>query len=204
MTLKQAWAKRVFDIIVSLLGLVVLSWVILLAFFLSSFDTKKSGFFIQTRVGKNGRLFKVIKIRTMKDIPGINTTVTVENDPRITLLGAFFRRAKIDELPQLINVLLGNMSLVGPRPDVPEYYEHISEDERRVLLSVRPGITGPATIKYRAEEEMLATIEDPETFNKNVIFPDKVKMNIEYVNNYSFLNDIRYILYTLFNIKPGM
>lgn len=123
MTYGQMTMKRVFDIIASFIGLILFSWLIVIAFVLASIDTRRNGFFTQMRVGKNGNKFMIIKIRTMRDIKGFNTTVTTGNDPRITRLGSFFRRTKIDELPQLINVLLGHMSFVGPRPDVPEYYD---------------------------------------------------------------------------------
>jgi lipopolysaccharide/colanic/teichoic acid biosynthesis glycosyltransferase len=192
--------KRTFDISFSFLGLVVLWWLILLASIIATIDTGKSGFFTQTRVGKDGYLFKVIKIRTMRDISGIDSTVTTGKDPRITRWGTFFRKTKIDELPQLINVFLGHMSFVGPRPDVPGYADQLPEEDKKIILSVRPGITGPATIKYRAEEEMLAAVDDPETYNREVIFPDKVRINREYVENYSFINDLRYIWATIFSV----
>jgi lipopolysaccharide/colanic/teichoic acid biosynthesis glycosyltransferase len=192
--------KRCFDFCLASLGLIGLGWLILLAFILASFDTCQNGFFTQERVGKNGHLFKVIKIRTMRKIEGINTTVTTKADPRITHLGSFFRRTKIDELPQLLNVFLGQMSFVGPRPDVPGYYDKLPDEDRKILLSVRPGITGPATLKYRAEEEILATVDEPETYNWEVIFPDKVWINRKYIENYSFVNDLRYIWATVFGI----
>jgi lipopolysaccharide/colanic/teichoic acid biosynthesis glycosyltransferase len=198
---RQIIIKRLFDIIFSLTGLVLLGWIILVAFILATIDTRKNGFFTQERIGKNGKIFKVIKIRTMRELPGFDTTVTTQRDPRITRLGAVLRKIKIDELPQLINVLLGQMSFVGPRPDVPGYADKLPEEDRRVILSVRPGITGPATLKYRAEEEILATVDDPETYNREVIFPDKVRINREYVENYSFINDLRYIWATIMGIK---
>jgi lipopolysaccharide/colanic/teichoic acid biosynthesis glycosyltransferase len=185
--------KRTFDIIASLCGLILLSWLILLAFIISSVDTRQNGFFVQTRVGKDGKLFKFVKIRTMLNIAGVTTTVTTGNDPRITRWGAFFRRTKIDELPQLVNVFLGHMSFVGPRPDVPGYYDMLPDKDRKVLLSVRPGITGPATIKYRAEEEMLAAVDDPETYNQTVIFPDKVRINREYIETTGSLMNALYM-----------
>lgn len=193
--------KRCFDFCLASLGLVCLGWLIILSFILASFDTRQNGFFTQARIGKNGSLFKVIKIRTMRNIEGMNTTVTTKADPRITPLGAFFRSTKIDELPQLVNVFLGQMSFVGPRPDVPGYYDQLPDEDKLILLSVRPGITGPATIKYRAEEEMLATVDEPEVFNREVIFPDKVRINREYVENYRFVNDLRYIWATVFGIS---
>lgn len=192
--------KRIFDFCLASLGLVCLGWLIIMSFIFASFDTRQNGFFTQARVGKNGHLFKVIKIRTMRKIVGINTTVTTKADPRITHLGAFFRRTKIDELPQLLNVFLGQMSFVGPRPDVPGYYDQLPDEERKILLSVCPGITGPATLKYRMEEEILATVDEPESYNREVIFPDKVRINREYIENYSFMNDLRYIWATVFGI----
>ncbi len=188
--------KRSFDFFLSAFGLLLTGGIILPAFLASSFDTRKNGFFTQVRVGKDGKTFKVIKIRTMRDITDINTTVTTIKDPRITPLGRFFRKTKIDELPQLINVLLGHMSFVGPRPDVPGFADNLAGGDRMVL-SVRPGITGPATLKYRDEERILAAQKDPEKYNIEVIFRDKVKINLEYIKNYSFWKDIKYILETL-------
>lgn len=182
--------------VVSAAGLIATGWIILLAYIGATIDTGKSGFFRQTRVGRDGRLFKTIKIRTMRDIASVDTTVTTADDPRITALGRLFRRTKIDELPQLINVFLGEMSFVGPRPDVPGFADELSGEDR-VILSVRPGITGPATLKYRNEEELLAKQDDPEKYNREVIFPDKVKLNREYVENYRFRRDIEYILKTV-------
>lgn len=180
-----------------MLGLVLTSWLILLAYVAASIDTGKSGFFRQERVGRNGRLFKTIKVRTMRDVASIDTTVTTAGDPRITSLGRFFRRTKIDELPQLINVFFGQMSFVGPRPDVPGFAD-ILTGEDRIVLTIRPGITGPATLRYRNEEELLAAQPEPEKYNREVIFPDKVRINRAYIENYSFWTDIKYILMTIF------
>lgn len=188
--------KRSFDIVVATVGLLLTWWLILLAYAAASADTKKSGFFTQTRVGKDGELFKVIKIRTMRDNPSFTTTVTSVDDPRITSLGSFLRRTKIDELPQLINVLFGQMSFVGPRPDVPGFADELSGADG-VILSVRPGITGPATLRFRNEEEILAGQPDPEKYNREVIFPEKVRLNREYVTNYSFRQDLRCIFQTV-------
>lgn len=196
MTVPDRFIKRGFDMVVSAAGLIATGWIILLAYIGATIDTGKSGFFRQTRVGRDGRLFKTIKIRTMRDIASVDTTVTTADDPRITALGRLFRRTKIDELPQLINVFLGEMSFVGPRPDVPGFADELSGEDR-VILSVRPGITGPATLKYRNEEELLAKQDDPEKYNREVIFPDKVKLNREYVENYRFRRDIEYILKTV-------
>ncbi len=193
----QSSVKRGFDLLVAGAGLIVVGWVIPLAAFIARLDTGESGFFRQTRIGRNGRPIDVIKIRTMRPVDGLSTTVTRSDDPRITRIGSFLRRSKIDELPQLINIIRGDMSFVGPRPDVPGFADRLVGEDR-IVLSVRPGITGPATIKYRNEERMLASVDDPQRYNREVIFPDKVRINRNYVRNYSFLADLRYILITLF------
>lgn len=196
LTLLQATIKRVFDFSVALLGLLVSWWLILIAFLAASLDTRSNGFFIQDRVGKDGKIIRVVKIKTMRPDSKTTTTVTRSGDPRITPLGRFFRKTKIDELPQLWNVLLGQMSFVGPRPDVPGYADALTGDNRAVL-SLRPGITGPATLKYRDEEEILASQDDPERYNREVIYPDKVKINLQYIREWTFLRDFRYILDTI-------
>jgi lipopolysaccharide/colanic/teichoic acid biosynthesis glycosyltransferase len=188
--------KRTFDLLASAFGLILTGWIIVLAYIGASIDTGRGGFFGQERIGKGGEAFRVIKIRTMRDIPSIHTTVTASNDPRITPLGRFFRKTKIDELPQLINVFLGQMSFVGPRPDVPGFADKLMGEDR-IILSVRPGITGPATLQYSKEEELLASQDDPEKYNNEVIFPDKVRLNRQYVENYSFCKDIKYIYQTI-------
>jgi lipopolysaccharide/colanic/teichoic acid biosynthesis glycosyltransferase len=198
LTPAQAFIKRSFDISGAFTGLLLTWWLILLAWILASLDTRSNGFFTQERVGREGMIFKVIKIRTMRPINGIKTNVTVENDPRITSLGKFWRKTKIDELPQLINVLKGEMSFVGPRPDVPGYAD-ILEGQDRTVLNVRPGITGPATLKYRDEEILLSKSNDPETYNREIVWPDKVRLNREYVENWSFWQDLVYIWRTLFS-----
>jgi len=196
MTRLQRVNKRAFDVVCSLAGLLLFGWLILLAWLLSCWDTGRNGFFIQERIGQHGRRFKLIKIRTMRPSKDVRTNVTTAKDRRITRLGAFFRKWKIDELPQLFNVLKGDMSLVGPRPDVPGFADRL-RDEDRIILSVKPGITGPATLKYRDEEILLAEQEDPERFNRERIFPDKVRLNREYVENYSFWRDCRYLWWTI-------
>ena len=193
--------KRTFDFVAASIALTATGWLIALTYLLAAIDTRKDGFFKQLRVGKNGKLFHTIKIRTMRDIPSINTTVTVAHDPRITTLGRFFRRSKIDELPQLINILLGDMSFVGPRPDVPSFADQLTGDDR-IILSVRPGLTGPATLEFRDEERLLAGAEDPERYNREVIYPEKVRLNKEYIRNYSLKLDLVYILRTLSGIIP--
>ncbi len=188
--------KRTLDIVLAGTGLSLTWWLILIAWLLASVDTGKNGLFLQTRVGRFGKRFRVIKIRTMRDDPDITTNVTTSRDVRMTRIGRFFRRTKIDELPQLVNVLIGDMSIVGPRPDVPGFADTL-EGEDRIVLSVRPGITGPATLKYHNEEELLASSNDPEEHNRTVVFPDKVRINRAYVENYSIVNDMKLIMLTL-------
>lgn len=199
MTTTQRALKRGFDILFSAAGLLALGWLIVLAFLLATIDTRQFGFFTQHRVGRNGKEFKVIKIRTMRQIDGVTTTVTSSDDPRITKLGAFFRRTKIDELPQLINVLFGSMSFVGPRPDVRGFADQLQGRDAKVL-SIRPGITGPATLYYKNEEEILKGCDDPEDYNARVIFPKKVELNLDYIENYSLSKDLNIIWQT---VLPG-
>ena len=189
--------KRLLDFCISLFGLLFFSWLILITWFVASIATKSNGFFIQKRIGKDGKLFTLIKIKTMKPLDGIKTTVTTKNDVRITPFGEFLRKWKFDELPSLWNVLKGDMSLVGPRPDVPGYADKLEGFDRRIL-ELRPGITGPATLKYANEEQLLASIDDPEKYNDEVIFTDKVKMNLDYLDNWNFWLDIKIIFKTIF------
>ena len=190
------FTKRGFDIVVSFLGLTFSWWLIFIAWVIATFETKSNGFFIQKRVGKDGKIFNVIKIKTMKKVEGVDTTITSSNDVRITKSGKFFRDTKIDELPQLINVLIGDMSFVGPRPDVPGYADKL-EGEDRIVLSIRPGITGPASLKYKNEEEILSSQNDPKWYNDKVIWPDKVRINKEYIKNWALKTDIEYIIKTV-------
>jgi lipopolysaccharide/colanic/teichoic acid biosynthesis glycosyltransferase len=193
----QAAAKRAFDVVGAVVGLMLTGWIIAIAWVLAAIDTRSNGFFVQQRVGHRGRLFNAVKIRTMRSTSETGTSVTTSEDPRITDLGRFWRKTKIDELPQLFNVLLGNMSFVGPRPDVPGFADELSGEDR-LVLSVRPGITGPATLIYRNEEELLASVDGPEAYNRDVIWPNKVRLNREYVANWSFVSDIYCIITTLF------
>jgi lipopolysaccharide/colanic/teichoic acid biosynthesis glycosyltransferase len=222
--------KWIFDRVVSLLGLLILWPVLLIVAVLVK--VKMPGgpaFFVQKRVGKNGKLFDCHKFRTMTVRPTPNpslskegnsqnwSTVSVAGDSRITPLGATLRHYKLDELPGLWDVLIGNMSFVGPRPDVPGYADKLTGDDRDVL-KLRPGITGPATLKYRLEDEMLADVRrlmsegrclpqeqidkmsDQELavwYNDNVIYPDKVRLNCYYYRHYSFIKDIQMILCTV-------
>ena len=155
-------------------------------------------FFSQTRIGKAGVKFFIFKFRSMVDEPELGS-VTSSNDSRITAYGRMLRKFKLDELPQLWNVLVGDMSFVGPRPDVSGYADLLTGEER-LILSVRPGITGPASLEYRNEELLLSRVADPQSYNDMVIWPHKVEINTRYVQNYSFKKDIYYILQTIFKI----
>lgn len=151
--------------------------------------------FKQKRVGRNGKLFTMYKFRSMTVGHG-GSSVSVAGESRITPLGAKLRHYKLDELPELWNVLVGDMSFVGPRPDVPGYADQL-KGENREVLRLRPGITGPASLKYRNEEDLLALQPDPQKYNDEVIFPDKVRINLYYLHNYSFVKDIQMIFCTV-------
>ena len=201
MTRSQKVSKRIFDLFFSIFGLIIFFPVILICIFVARIETRASGLFSQRRVGKQGKSFNVHKIRTMYDEPSMKGVyVTTADDKRITKSGRFFRKLKLDELPQLWNVLIGEMSFVGPRPDVPGYYDSLKGDLRDVL-QLRPGITGPATIKYRHEEALLANCQDAEEYNDCVVFPDKVQLNLLYLENWSLSLDVFYILVTLKVLK---
>jgi lipopolysaccharide/colanic/teichoic acid biosynthesis glycosyltransferase len=195
----NAWGrfiKRTFDIVFSIIGILLTGWIMVIAIIVASIETRSFGLFMQKRVGKEGRLFKVFKVKTMKPVEGVESTITTANDMRITKSGKFFRDTKIDELPQLFNVLFGSMSFVGPRPDVEGYADKLVGEER-AILSIRPGITGPASLKYRNEEEILAQQANPKAYNDKVIWVDKVAINMNYIKEWSFFKDIDYILKTV-------
>ena len=190
----QRFQKRALDLSLSLLLLPIALPLILIGWIAAAWETKENGFYSQIRIGKRGKPFKLLKIKTMKSHKG--TTVTTACDPRITRSGRIMRRLKIDELPQLFNVIKGEMSLVGPRPDVPGFADKLTGEDR-IVLSVPPGITGPASLKYKDEEEILAKVENPEKYNQEVIWPDKVKINKEYVKNWSLKTDLIILLRTI-------
>ena len=187
--------KRCFDIFFA--GIVLfLTWPILIIVSIAiKFTSDGPIIFRQTRVGKNGKIFYLYKFRTMYLVKDSVSTITVRGDKRITPIGVHLRRWKLDELLQFWNVFKGDMSVVGPRPDVPGYADKLSGDDR-IILAIRPGITGPATLKYRNEEEILAQQSNPNRYNDEVIFPDKVRINREYIKNYQFFKDIKYIVQT--------
>lgn len=188
--------KYLFDRIMALIGLVVLSPVLFVVWILIRIKMPDGpAVFTQKRVGKGGRLFTMYKFRSMSAHHS-GSTVSVAGESRITPLGAKLRRYKLDELPELWNVLIGDMSFVGPRPDVPGYADKLEGDDRRVL-QLRPGITGPASLKYRDEEVLLAAQANPQEFNDMVIYPDKVRINLYYLDHYSFVADIKMIIATV-------
>ncbi len=198
-TLVYSMVKRLFDVVFAALGLLFTFPLIALGWLAATIETRRNGFFLQQRVGRHGRPFRIVKLRTMHDDPRLGEalgTVTTAKDPRITRSGAILRRTKIDELPQLWNVLVGDMSFVGPRPDVPGYADRL-QGEDRIILSVRPGITGPATVKYRNEEDILSRQADAQAYNAEVIWPDKVRINREYIRQRSLRTDLHYIYRTL-------
>lgn len=188
--------KVFFDRGVSLFGLFFLFPVLLLVGILIRIKMPDGPvIFTQKRVGQYGRLFTMYKFRSMM-VNHSGSSISVQGESRITPLGAKLRKYKLDELPELWNVLIGDMSFVGPRPDVPGYADKLEGENRRMLL-LKPGITGPASLKYRNEEELLAQQEDPQKYNDEVLFPDKVRINIEYLDHWSFWNDIKIIIYTI-------
>ena len=193
---KDALLKRTFDIVFSFSGIIATFPIIFLSWLVAAIETRSNGFFIQCRVGTHGKLFNIVKIKTMKEGVSIDTNITCSNDMRITNIGVFYRNTKIDELPQLWNVLIGQMSFVGPRPDVPGYADRL-QGEDRIILSIRPGITGPAQLAYKNEEEVLTNQNDPVKYNDEIIWPDKVRINREYTGNYSFFKDFYYIWKTI-------
>jgi lipopolysaccharide/colanic/teichoic acid biosynthesis glycosyltransferase len=194
------WLKITFDFVVSIVAILVLIPLFLIISFLIKIDSKGPIIFKQVRVGRNGKEFKIYKFRTMvTDAEKLGKQITVGRDPRITRVGYFLRKFKLDELPQLFNVLKGDMSLVGPRPEVPRYTQLYNEEQKKVF-TVRPGITDYASIKYRNENEILAKSEDPEKTYIEVIMPDKLKLNLKYIEEQSLWLDIKIIFMTLYKI----
>lgn len=192
--------KYIFDRLMALIGLLFL-WplLIILAILIKVKMPGGPAFFTQKRVGQHGRLFTMHKFRSMA-VSHDDSSISVAGEARITSFGATLRKFKLDELPELWDVLIGNMSFVGPRPDVPGYADMLTGDDRR-MLELRPGITGPASLKYRDEEELLAKVDNPIEYNDKVIFPDKVRINLYYLDHYSFWKDIQMIIYTVLGMK---
>lgn len=200
--------KWFFDKIMSAVGLLILSPVLVIVSLLIKLKMPGPILFCQRRVGRDGKLFTVYKFRSMtvkasaahasKNSAATSIASTEQN--RITPLGEKLRRYKLDELPELWNVLKGDMSFVGPRPDVPGYADQLKGTDRQIL-KLRPGITGPASLKYRNEEELLASVDNPTTYNDEIIFPDKVRLNLYYLHHYSFIKDIQMIVCTVLGKK---
>jgi lipopolysaccharide/colanic/teichoic acid biosynthesis glycosyltransferase len=189
--------KRVFDFLVSLVGLFLLIPLLGLLSLLIKFTSKGTIFFFQERVGENGVFFKMIKFRSMQMIQDSDITISVKGDMRVTKVGSFLRKYKLDELPELWNVLVGDMSLVGPRPDVPGYADFLKGEDRNIL-KLKPGITGPASLKYANEEEILSRQENPKEYNDEIIYPDKVRINLDYYYQSNLWIDIKIIFATIF------
>lgn len=178
--------------LVALLPLISIFWI------WTAIETKSGGIYKQNRVGQHGRLFVIYKLKTMTDLPdgATDNCITTSKSSRITKSGRIMRRIKVDEIPQLWNVVIGRMSLVGPRPDVPGYADKLQGDDR-LILELKPGITGPASIKYKNEEALLADVEDPEEYNREVIWPDKVKINLDYYHTHTPFGDLIILIKTL-------
>ena len=190
--------KRTFDIILSIFAIFLLFPSFLVVSFLIVIDSGFPIFFLQKRIGRGAKEFNIIKFRTMKT-NNENITITVSDDSRITRIGKYLRKTKIDELPEILNVLFGQMSFVGPRPDVKGYADKLKGANRKIL-ALRPGITGPASLKYYNEEYILSQKSNPKKYNDEVIFPDKVKINMDYFHNRSFFLDLKIIFATIFRI----
>lgn len=189
--------KRCFDFIVSLIGIIILSPVFIIVSIAIKLDSKGNILFLQKRVGRYGKEFNIYKFRTMvTDAEKLGKQITIGKDNRITKVGAFLRKFKIDELPQLFNVFKGDMSLVGPRPEVPKYVSLYSFEQKKVL-NVRPGITDMASLRYKDENDILGKVENPEEYYINVIMKDKLNLNLEYIEKSNIFFDIYLIVKTI-------
>lgn len=194
--LNQA-VKRIFDFLLSLFGIIMLSPIFIIVSIAIKLDSKGSILFLQKRVGRYGKEFNIYKFRTMvTDAEKLGKQITVGKDNRITRVGAFLRKFKIDELPQLFNVLKGDMSLVGPRPEVPKYVALYNKEQRKVL-DIRPGITDMASLRYKDENDILGKVDNPEEYYINVIMKDKLNLNLEYIEKSNVFFDIYLILKTI-------
>ena len=193
--------KRLFDIIFSFLGLILTAPILVIIAFLIKINSPGPVFYRVERVGKNGKLFKIFKFRSMvKDAEKLGGPSTAADDPRLTEIGKFLKRVQLDELPQLINVLKGEMSLVGPRPEVKLYVDMMTEEEKNLILSIRPGMTDLASLWNFREGEVLKGSPDPEKTYLEKIRPEKIRFQIEYVKNRSFWLDLKIILRTIIKL----
>lgn len=195
LTRRQLIIKRIFDLSISIIVLPFVIIPLILLLVIASFNTGKNGLFVQKRIGYLGHAFHLYKIRTLKGANHIDV-VAIKNSE--TAFGRWLRHTKLDELPQVFNVIKGDMSWVGPRPDVPGYADKLVEEDR-IILQVKPGITGPATLKYKNEDRLLLQQENPLEYNDTVIWPDKVKINKAYVAQWSLAKDINYLWTSVFN-----
>lgn len=189
--------KRIFDFLMSFIGLIILLPIFIIVSVAIKLDSKGEILFLQKRVGRYGKEFNIYKFRTMiTDAENIGKQITVGKDNRITKVGAILRKFKIDELPQLFNVLKGDMSLVGPRPEVPKYVALYNKEQRRVL-DIRPGITDMASLRYRDENDILGKVDNPEEYYINIIMKDKLSLNLEYIEKGNIFFDIYLIIKTI-------
>ena len=186
-----------FDYFFATVGLFVFLPLLIIIGICIKITSKGPIFYVQERVGKNGNIFTIIKFRSMTSGRADNNTITISGDLRITRLGRFLRKYKLDELPELLNILKGEMSFVGPRPDLPGYADKLFGENRKIL-ALKPGITSQASLKYANEEEILSKQENPINYNNDVIYPDKIKMNLDYYYNHNLLIDIKIIFATIF------
>ncbi len=189
LTLRQKAIKRIFDVVLSFVLILIFSIPVLVLIVLASIDTKQFGLFKQKRIGYKGQLFTLYKIRTLKGKPPHRIEEVICG---ASSLGRFLRNTKLDELPQLYNVLIGSMSLVGPRPDIAGYADQLDESDKQILL-VKPGITGPASIYYKNEDKLLAVQENPQEYNDQIIWKNKVAINKAYINNWTLKGDVYYL-----------
>jgi len=178
--------KRIFDMLFSIVALILMGWLIVLCFIIASIETQSNGIFRQKRVGQFGKFFTIYKLKTIHP-----------KTKAVTFLGKYFRKYKLDEFPQFYNVLIGDMSVVGPRPDVPGYYDQLTGENRKIL-ELKPGITSEASLKYYNEDQILEAQSDANAYNDSVIFPDKIRMNLAYYYHRNFILDLKIIWATIF------
>ena len=189
--------KVIFDYFFAIVGLFVSLPLLIIIGICIKLTSKGPIFYTQERIGRYGSIFTIIKFRSMTSGHGDNNTITIGGDLRITSLGRFLRKYKLDELPELLNILKGEMSFVGPRPDLPGYADKLKGNNRKIL-ALKPGITSRASLKYANEEEILAKQDNPINYNNEVIYPDKIKMNLDYYYNHNLWIDIKIIFATIF------
>ena len=199
LTKTQKRMKRIYDLVLVFALLPILAVPLFVLFVLATLSTKQYGFFVQQRIGQGGKLFCCYKLRSLKGENHLDENTMKASE---TSFGKWLRKSKLDELPQLFNVLKGDMSFVGPRPDVPGYADKLDDDDK-IILSVKPGITGPATIKYRNEDALLQKQPNPQDYNDKVIWPDKVSINKEYIKNWSLWKDVRYLFASVLGVGSG-